>query len=102
MQREIYKMDQKNYSAAVRAYYGGVKGIHPQNFIELHFLEGILPGYFWIFPLPNGEANVGIGMLSSEVSNQKINLKERMSEIIASHPNVKERFKNAVKEIMGY
>ena len=90
------KVEKNHYCAGIRQYYKGVANIHPQNHIELHFYNEVLPGYFWIFPLPNGEANVGIGMLSSEVSNQKINLKERMSEIIASHPNVKERFKNAV------
>jgi flavin-dependent dehydrogenase len=41
-----------------------------QNFIELHFLEELLPGYFWIFPLPNGMANVGAGMFSSSVSKE--------------------------------
>ncbi len=37
--------------------------MHKDNFIELHFLKSLLPGYLWIFPLPNGEANVGLDML---------------------------------------
>ena len=53
------------------------------------------PGYFWIFPLANGMANVGMGMLSSAVSSQKANLKQMMQEIIDTHPVIKERFKNA-------
>ena len=99
-----YKVNQKNYSAAVRAYYKGVKGIHVQNFIELHFLKGILPGYFWIFPLPNGEANVGVGIPSHIVSKQKTNLKNEMLRIIREHPVFKERFSAAemIGEIKGW
>jgi flavin-dependent dehydrogenase len=69
--------------------------LHQQNFIELHFLEELLPGYFWIFPLPNGMANVGAGMLSHVVSKKRINLKEDMLKAIANNPNIKHRFKGA-------
>jgi geranylgeranyl reductase family protein len=84
-----------HYCAGIRAYYEGVEGMHPQNFIELHFLPEMLPGYFWIFPLPNGTANVGAGMLSSEVSKRKVNLKVDMVKAIENNPNIRERFKNA-------
>jgi geranylgeranyl reductase family protein len=84
-----------HYCAGIRAYYEGVEGMHPQNFIELHFLPEMLPGYFWIFPLPNGMANVGAGMLTTEVSKRKINLKEDMIKAIENNPNIRERFKNA-------
>lgn len=99
-----YHVDQNHYSAAVRAYYRNVTGMHSQNFIELHFAKEILPGYFWIFPLPNGEANVGIGIPSYIVSKKKINLKDEMHRIIREHPVFKERFQNAelVGEIKGW
>lgn len=99
-----YKVNQKNYSAAVRAYYKGVKGMHEKNFIELHFLKEILPGYFWIFPLPNGEANVGVGIPSHIVSKKKTNLKNEMLRIIREHPGFKERFSDAemIGEIKGW
>lgn len=84
-----------HYCAGIRAYYEGVEGMHEQNFIELHFLPEMLPGYFWIFPLPNGMANVGAGMLTTEVSKRKINLKEDMIKAIENNPNIRERFKNA-------
>ncbi len=89
------KKDNEHYCAGIRAYYEGVEGMHEQNFIELHFLEELLPGYFWIFPLPNGMANVGAGMLSSFVSKKKVNLKEDMLRAIANNPGIKDRFKNA-------
>ena len=87
-----------HYCAGIRAYYKGVEGMHSNNFIELHFLPEMLPGYFWIFPLPNGMANVGAGMLSSEVSKRRVNLKADMLKAIENNPNIRERFKNATLE----
>ena len=99
-----YKKNLKSYSAAVRGYYKNVKGMHAQNFIELHFLNGILPGYFWIFPLPNGDANVGVGIPSYMISKKKINLKDEMQKIIHEHPVFKDRFRHAelIGEIKGW
>lgn len=97
-------VDPKHNAAAVRAYYKNVSDCHTDNFIELHFLKDYLPGYFWIFPLPNGEANVGFGMLSSTISDRKINLKKALLEIIETKPGIKERFKNAelIDDITGF
>ncbi|MFT2009277.1 NAD(P)/FAD-dependent oxidoreductase [Pontibacter sp. 13R65] len=93
-----------HYCAGLRAYYKGVAGLDKDNFIELHFLKDFLPGYFWIFPLPNGRANVGVGMLSNEVSRRKINLKKEMLRMIETHPALKDRFAGAepVGDIKGY
>ncbi len=88
-------VEPQHYSAGIRAYYNNVSGLHLENYIELHFYKEMQPGYFWIFPLPNGAANVGMGMLSSAVSSQKANLKKMMQDIIDTHPVIKERFKNA-------
>lgn len=93
-----HTVEAKHYSAGIRAYYSNVSGLHEENYIELHFYKEMQPGYFWIFPLPNGMANVGMGMLSSAVSAQKANLKQMMQEIIDTHPVIKERFKNARPE----
>ncbi|MGF6926770.1 geranylgeranyl reductase family protein [Chitinophaga sp. W2I13] len=89
------KMEPKHYVAGIRAYYKGITGLHKDNFIELHFLKNMLPGYIWIFPLPNGEANVGVGMLSNSARNKKVNLKQLMLDTIATDSVMKERFKNA-------
>ena len=98
------KKENDHYCAGIRAYYEGVTELHEQNFIELHFLEELLPGYFWIFPLPNGQANVGAGMLSSSVSAKKANLKVDMLRAIANNPKIKHRFANAklVNNIQGW
>jgi len=93
-----HTMDAAHYSAGIRAYYKNVSGMHQENFIELHFLKELQPGYLWIFPLPNGAANVGVGMLSKSISKNKANLKQLMLDAIATHPNIKGRFANAVME----
>lgn len=87
-----------HYCAGIRAYYKNVSDLHPQNFIELHFLDELLPGYFWIFPLGDGTCNVGAGMLSASVSARKVNLREQMLKAIAQNPNIKDRFANATLE----
>ncbi len=97
-------VEKEHYSAGLRVYYEGVKSFHEENFIELHFFKDILPGYLWIFPLPDNKANVGIGMLSSAVSKKKVNLKTTLQNLINTHPNFKERFKDAnpLETIKGY
>lgn len=93
-----HAMEPPYYSAGIRAYYKNVTGLHQKNYIELHFLKEMQPGYLWIFPLPNGTANVGIGMLSKTVSAKKINLKQLMQEAITTNPALKKRFTGAVME----
>lgn len=97
-------LDKKHHSAGIRAYYQGVSGFNSENFIELHYLNDLLPGYFWIFPLPNGGANVGLGMLSQHVSKYKINLKDKLDELIDSQPQLKQRFTHAkrIGDIRGF
>lgn len=97
-------MEPKHYVAGLRAYYKNVTGTNADNFIELHFLKGLLPGYFWIFPLPDGGANVGVGMLSDAIRRKKVNLKKELLKIVNEDPVIKERFKNAelVGTIDGY
>lgn len=91
-------MDRAHHSAAVRAYYTGVTDFHEEDFIELHFLKDLLPGYFWVFPLPNGSANVGLGMLSKDLRRTKTDLRANLKEIVATHPALKHRFKDAQLE----
>lgn len=104
--KEIGKINVEHghYCAGIRAYYKGVKNLDTDGFIELHFLKDFLPGYFWIFPLPNGYANIGVGMRSDFVSRKKINLKTSLLEIIEKYPLLKERFSSAelIADIKGY
>lgn len=100
----MYKPDREHYSGGLRIYYEGVSSFHEDNFIELYFFPEILPGYLWIFPLPENKANVGIGMLSSEISKKKINLTKTLQGLLSNHPLLKERFAKAkpVESVKGY
>ena len=93
-----FRMDRDHYCGAVRAYYENVHGFHSDGMIELHFYKSLLPGYFWIFPLPDNRANVGLGMLSSFISKRKVNLKAEMLRVIETEPGLRDRFRDAVLE----
>ncbi|HET6567361.1 MAG TPA: NAD(P)/FAD-dependent oxidoreductase, partial [Rhodothermales bacterium] len=85
------------------AYYEGVTGFNDLNNVELHFVDEAIPGYFWIFPMANGRANVGLGMLSHSVKKKDVKLKELL-EVCIDHPRFKERFKDArrVSQVKGW
>ncbi len=91
------KTEAEHNCFGLRAYYKNVKGLDTENFIELHFLKEFLPGYFWIFPLPNGGANVGVGMRADKMSAKKINLKKSFESILENNPVLRERFSSAEK-----
>ena len=90
-----HALEPDHHCAGLRTYYRNVAGLSPDNFIELHFIKDFLPGYLWVFPLPNGQANVGVGMLSKTVAAKKINLRQRLDEILATHPTLAPRFAQA-------
>jgi len=90
--------ERKHYCAGVRGYYKNVKGNHDYGFIELHFFKSLLPGYFWIFPLPNGTSNIGVVMDSQKISDKKVNLKKEMLRLIEEEPSLKVRFAEATLE----
>ncbi len=94
--------DEAHQCAAIRCYYENVEGMRDQ--IELHFVDGVLPGYFWIFPLPDKRANVGLGMIVSDMKKSKVNLQKAMAEVIEKNPIFKERFAKAkrVSEVKSW
>ena len=98
----LNEVDLPHHCVAVRAYYDGVEGLTDK--IEIHFVESSMPGYFWIFPVENGKANVGIGMLSNEIMGRGIRLQELMFKVIENEPMFRERFKNAklVSDVKGW
>ncbi len=93
----LSQMDPAHLCAGVRTYYKGVKGVGKS--IELHFVDSLIPGYFWIFPLEDGLANVGSGILISDMQQKHVNLKEETIKIIKENPVFKERFADA--EMIG-
>ena len=92
------KIDRKNYAGAVRQYWNGVEGMHPGNLLEVYFPKSLPLSYFWIFPLPDGRANVGYGMASHYIAKKNINVRQAFEALIKTDPLLTKRFKNAVPE----
>ncbi|WP_029110611.1 menaquinone reductase [Mycobacterium sp. URHD0025] len=64
--REWHK--QTVYGTAIRGYIATPRSDEPwiTSHLELRSPEGqVLPGYGWIFPLGNGEVNIGVGALAT-------------------------------------
>ena len=99
MLEETYEepmMDRDHYCAGYREYWRGVKGCEDNvGDIEIHFVDTVIPGYFWLFPVAEGVVNVGIGMVMSLLDKQSKKLKALQAEVIAEHPLFKDRFANA-------
>jgi geranylgeranyl reductase family protein len=91
-------IDRNHYVGAVRQYWKGLEGLHQHNLLEVHFPPKLPLSYFWIFPLPNGKANVGYGMTSNYISKKNINVRKELENFIKSDPILADRFKNAEPE----
>ncbi|MFM9945808.1 MAG: NAD(P)/FAD-dependent oxidoreductase [Bacteroidia bacterium] len=91
-------LEPAHYSGGIRAYYSGVKNLNTEGYVELIFIKKYLPGYFWIFPMPDGKANVGAGMLTKEISKKRLDLKKMMLDTIENDPEISKRFEGAVLE----
>lgn len=98
VRRKIKGKEQSNEHAcsAVRAYYKNVSGIDAGT-NEFHFFQDLLPGYFWIFPLPNGWVNIGFGILQKKIGGHQrpVNLRHALTRIIKEMPSIAPRFANA-------
>jgi len=90
------QLDEKHYVAGIRAYYKDVSGFNERNHIELHFVDEAIPGYFWIFPMADGMANVGVGMLSQVIKKKNIKLKSLL-DVLVTHPRFSARFEGATQ-----
>ena len=89
-------MDRNHYCGGYREYWRNVKGCeHSVGDIEIHFVDSVIPGYFWLFPVSENVVNVGIGMVMGLLDKQKKKLKALQADVIANHPMFKDRFAEA-------
>jgi geranylgeranyl reductase family protein len=92
----LWDHDPGHWAVATRGYYRGIEGIG--SILEIHLIDDIIPGYFWIFPLQDGTANVGLGMIHRELKKRNMNLKETHIKATRSHL-LEGRFRDA--ELLG-
>jgi geranylgeranyl reductase family protein len=70
------------FGVAARGYLSSPRGDEPwlTSHLELRSPDGaVLPGYGWIFPLGNGEVNIGVGALSTAKRPADLALRPLMS-----------------------
>ncbi|MCV7260512.1 NAD(P)/FAD-dependent oxidoreductase [Mycobacterium shimoidei] len=70
------------YGIAARGYLATPRSEEPwlTSHLELRSPDGaVLPGYGWIFPLGNGEVNIGVGALSTSKRPAELALRPLMS-----------------------
>ena len=89
------QINREHYAGGLRQYWKGISNILQDNSVELYLPKTLPMAYLWIFPLPDGEANVGCGLLSNLIAERSINLKELLHDIITKDPVMSHRFKNA-------
>ena len=92
----LFSSNAPHTCSAVRGYYTGIEGLRGN--IEIHFLPECMPGYFWIFPLSGNEANVGVGMLLSDMIAKKANL-QKVLDACMKNKRFGSRFESA--RLMG-
>lgn len=88
----LYDLDPKHWVVALRQYYKNIKDLQSQ--LEIYYVKEAQPGYFWIFPLQDGYANIGVGVLHKAIKDKKLNLKDILQKTINSS-SFKDRFKDA-------
>lgn len=95
--------DSSRHIMAVRAYFRGVRYVKA-DCTEFYIDDRFLPGYFWLFPLPGGVYNAGLGMVSADVVRKGISLKKAFHEITEGSPVLREKFRDAspVTDLSGY
>ncbi len=67
------------YGIAARSYCTSIRSTEPwiHSHVELKDEDGIVqPGYGWIFPLGDGDVNLGCGALSTDSRPAKVNTKK--------------------------
>lgn len=85
-------------SASISGYFTGIKYATQQTTGQIFIVHRKMPMYFYIFPLPNGKANISLVGSSELVAKHKINLREEAVRIIKNHPRIKHQFIEAEQE----
>lgn len=70
---------------AFRQYFSNVTGSAADT-LHVWFDEDMLPGYAWSFPLPNGRANVGFGILREK--NHSVQRMNEMWRDLLTRPHI--------------
>jgi flavin-dependent dehydrogenase len=79
-----------------RAYYKNISLIHPVRTIETYYFEKPYRCCLLICPIPNGEFNVEVGIKKEDYLQLKIRMEDLLDYFIQNHPELQQRFHNAI------
>ena len=87
-------------AVALRCYVRSSVGL---DRLVVSYDRSITPGYAWIFPLANGEFNIGCGVSYRSQSSSRVNLREAFKSFLTSFPLAAEimRHAEAISPIRG-
>lgn len=73
----ISRDERRPMGVAVRTYFTSPRSTDDflESYLELWRGDDLLPGYGWIFPLPDGTVNVGLGLLNTSEHFQTVDYK---------------------------
>jgi geranylgeranyl reductase family protein len=90
-------IDTVHHATAIRGYFKDVTETEEKT-LEFHFLRELVPGYFWIFPVSENIVNAGLGIPTSRIRDERINIHALFNNLVESNKNLKRRFSHAVCE----
>lgn len=73
---------------AIRGYFAGIPDLGP--YFEFYFQPELAPGYAWVFPLADGRANVGLGVVDRGGGDAPRNLRRLLADFMARSPRLKD------------
>jgi geranylgeranyl reductase family protein len=83
------RLEGRPMGVAARTYYRSPRAdelTYFESYLELWRGDDLLPGYGWIFPLPDGTVNVGLGMLSTSRYFQQYDYRRLLEEWVSGLP----------------
>ena len=97
------RLARAHHCVGVRAYFENIADTESGT-TEFFLTRDYLAGYVWLFPVGQGRYNVGLGMLAEVVAQHKVDLKETMQRLLATHPALAGRFAEArqLGPILGF
>ncbi|MGH2830448.1 MAG: geranylgeranyl reductase family protein, partial [Actinomycetota bacterium] len=82
------RLERRPMGVAVRTYYRSPRATdnYLESWLELWRGDDLLPGYGWIFPLPDGTVNVGLGLLNSSQHFRSVDYRRLLEQWTAAMP----------------
>lgn len=78
----------------LRAYYENVNG--PSDRVDIYFSGANFPGIYWMFPIGEHAANIGLAMVSKTLPKSEQHVKSLLTNHINSNKDIVERIGNGI------